>query len=182
MATRGRRPEDPILTYRAALTEAMNELAQDERTVFLGQAVACKGTYMSATFEGVPQDKLIELPVAEEMQAGMCIGMALDGYIPICIYPRYNFALLAMNQLVNHLDKMQPHVIVRVGIGSTRPLDPGPQHRGDMTEAFRLLMPNTNIVRINDAADAGPAYVEALSSTGPSILVEQADRYEDPSA
>ena len=156
----------------------MQELAKDDRVVFLGQGCRDAGTFMSTTLQDVSLDKRIELPVAEEMQLGMSIGMAIAGMIPVSVYPRFNFLILAMNQLVNHLNVMQPHVIVRVGVGSTKPLDPGPQHRGDMTEAFRLLMPNTPIVRLESAEQIVPEYRAALERNGPTILVEIADLYE----
>ena len=168
-----------VLTYRDALTEAMNELARDVRVVFLGQGVRDPGTFMSTTLQGVPLEKRIELPVMEEAQLGMSIGMALDGLVPVSIYPRWNFLLLATNQLVNHLDKFGAHVIVRVGIGSTKPLHPGPQHVGNFANAFRQMMPNTHIMEIEHATAVGPVYRRALEHTGPSIIVEEADRYEN---
>ena len=166
-------------SYKEALSAAMQELAADPLTIFLGQGVREKGTFMSTTMMEVPLEKRIELPVAEEMQMGMSIGFALAGFVPVTIYPRFNFILLAMNQLVNHLDKMKPHVIVRVGVGSTQPLDPGPQHRGDMTEAFRLLMPDTTIVKLENVESILPEYKKALNREGPTILVEIADLYEN---
>ena len=166
-------------SYRDALSLAMLELAKHEKTVFLGQGVMDKGTFMSTTLENVPVEKRIELPVAEEMQMGMSIGMALDGYIPISIYPRFNFIICAMNQLVNHLNVMQPHVIVRVGIGSTKPLDPGPQHKGDWTEAFKMMMPNVHITKLDNIEEIIPAYRKAFEYNGPSMLVEIADYYEN---
>ena len=165
-------------SYKDALSAAMEELADDPRTMFLGQGVACKGTFMSTTLQGVPLEKRLELPVAEEMQLGMSIGIALSGYIPISIFPRYNFLLLAMNQLVNHLEVMQAHVIVRVGVGSTEPLNPGLQHTGDMTKSFRLLMSDTTIVRLDSVESIIPEYRKALNCGGPTILVEIADLYE----
>ena len=156
----------------------MQVLATDDRVVFLGQGVRDAGTFMSTTLQDVPPGKRIELPVAEELQLGMSIGMALAGYIPVSVYPRWQFFLLAANQAVNHLDKMKPHVIVRVGVGSTVPLDPGPQHKGDLTEAFRLLMPNTTIVRLESAERIVPEYRAALERQGPTIIVEIADKYQ----
>ncbi len=164
--------------YRSALSQVMEELAVDTRVIFLGQGVRDPGTFMSTTLQGVSLDKRLEMPVAEEMQMGMSIGLALAGFIPISIYPRWNFLLLAANQLVNHLDKMQPKVIIRVGVGSSKPLDPGPQHTSDFTEAFQLMMPNTYIRRLNNASDAVAEYRQALERDGPSILVEIADLYE----
>ena len=166
------------MKYRDEMVRAMDMLASEPRTVFIGQAVAYPGTMMSGTLDNVPLERRIELPVAEDMQMGMSIGLALAGFVPISIYPRWNFLILAANQLVNHLDKMQPHVIIRVGIGSTKPLDPGPQHRGDFTEAFRSMMPNTHIERLDHATDVAAAYRAALQRSGPSILVEIADLYE----
>lgn len=155
----------------------MTELANDTRVLFLGQGVRCPGTFMSTTLTAVAMEQRIELPVAEEMQLGMSIGMALVGFIPVSVFPRWNFLLLAANQLVNHLDKMQPHVIIRVGVGSTKPLDPGSQHRGDFTEAFRLMMPNTPIIRLEHASNVLKEYRQALERDGPTILVEIADLY-----
>lgn len=163
--------------YQKALCEAMQELALDERVVFIGQGCRDAGTFMSTTLADVPIDKRIELPVAEQMQLGMSIGLSLVGFIPVSIFPRFNFLLLAADMLVNHLSVMHPHVIVRVGVGSTKPLDPGQQHRGDMTEAFRLLMPNTTIVRLDSADRIVPEYRNALERNGPTIIVEIADLY-----
>ena len=65
--------------------------------------------------------------------------------MPVSLFPRWNFLLCAMSQLVNHLDKLQAmsnggyraKAIVRTGIGSERPLHPQQQHVGDYTEALR---------------------------------------------
>ena len=166
------------MTYREALSAAMNLLAEDKCVVFLGQGVLYPGTFMSTTLSGVPDAQRIELPVMEEAQLGMSIGMALTGLVPVSVFPRWNFFLLAANQAVNHLDKMQPHVIVRVGVGSTQPLDPGPQHTGDLTTAFRLMMPHTPIVKLVDVKQIVAEYAKALLRKGPTILVEIADEYE----
>ncbi len=170
------RESGSISNYKQALTDAMKELSEDPHVVFLGQGCLEKGTFMSMTLEDLPNR--IEMPVAEEMQLGMSIGLALNGFIPVSIYPWFNFLLCAMSQLVNHLDKMQPHVIVRVGVGSTKPLDPGSQHKGDMTEGFRLLMPNTPIVKLDSAEKIIPEYRKALEREGPTVLVEIADLYD----
>lgn len=177
------------MKYYDELSRAMEFLAQDERTYFLGQAVAYPGTAMTTTLKNVPKEKLLELPVAEEMQMGMSIGLALEGHVPVSFYPRWNFLLLAVNQLVNHLDKMsaisnggfQPKVIIRTGIGSVRPMHPQFQHIGDYTEAFRLMCPNVDIIRLEEPEDIFPAYKKALErEDGKStILVEYGDYYNE---
>lgn len=177
------------MKYFDELSRAMEMLAEDERTVFLGQAVACPGTAMSNTLKKVPEEKLIELPVFEELQMGMSTGMALNGTIPVSIFPRWNFLLLAVNQLVNHLDKMkaisnggyQPKVIIRTGIGSERPLFPQHQHVGDFTEAFRSMCTNIEVIRLEEPEDIVPAYTKALQRDDgmSTIVVEYGDYYNE---
>ena len=171
--------------YKEEITRAMSLLAGDARTVFMGQAVAWPGTYMTQTLAGVPPERLIELPVAEEMQMGMATGLALAGHVPVCIYPRFNFMLLAVNQIVNHLDKLplisgyRPKVIIRVGIGTTRPIHPQAQHVGDFTEAFKLMCRTIEVVRLADERYIVPAYERALKREDgcSTMLVEYGDRY-----
>jgi len=175
--------------YQEALVEAMKLLAANDRVVFLGQSVAVPGTAMRTTLEHVSSDQLIELPVEEDFQMGMATGMALAGYIPVSVFPRWNFLLLATNQIVNHLDKLgelsrldpAPKVIIRTGIGSQHPLNPGPQHTGDFTDAFRLMCPNLNIVRLDNATSILPEYKLALGRQDgvSTILIEWGDKYAE---
>jgi pyruvate/2-oxoglutarate/acetoin dehydrogenase E1 component len=165
----------------------MTFLGQDSRTVFLGQAVAYPGTAMTNTLSEVSKDKLIEFPVAEEMQLGASIGLALGGFVPVTIYPRWNFLLLAMNQLVLHLDKMsamsqggyQPKVIIRTGVGSERPLHPSYQHVGDFSYAVQYMLTNIEVIQLHEAEHVFPAYDRALNrADGKStIIVEFGDYY-----
>ena len=167
----------------------MEWLARDPRVMFLGQAVACPGTAMSNTLKNVAQDRLLELPVTEELQMGMSSGLALAGHVPVSIFPRWNFLLLAVNQVVNHLDKFplmsnngyRPKVIIRTGIGSVRPLHPQHQHIGDFTEAFRLMCRNIEVIRLEEPRDIFPAYQKALErEDGKStIVVEYGDYYNE---
>lgn len=170
--------------YREALVEAMTELAAVPGALFLGQAVAVPGTAMFGTLEGVPLDKRLELPVEEDFQLGMSIGLAMQGFLPISIFPRWNFLILAANQLVNHLNvlgemtrSLPPKVIIRTSVGSERPLNPGPQHTGDLTRAFSSLLGNIAVVRLNEATEIRPAYRRAVARTDgvSTILVEWGD-------
>ena len=97
--------------YMDEITRSMDYLASHDNTVFLGQAVAVAGTAMRNTLLNVKEKKLIELPVEEEFQLGLSIGLSLNRRIPICIFPRWNFLLLATNQIVNHLDKLKEFTI-----------------------------------------------------------------------
>lgn len=167
----------------------MEFLARDERTVFLGQAVACAGTGMTNTLKNIPRERLLEFPVTEEFQMGVSTGLALTGFVPVTIYPRWNFLLLAVNQIVNHLDKIpdmsaggyRPKVIIRTGIGSERPLHPQHQHVGDYTVAFRQMCKSIEVIRLEEPGQIFPAYRHALEREDgrSTILVEYGDYYNE---
>src|SRR5215469_7304678 len=97
--------DQPVVSYHDALCRAMKLLADVPNTVFVGQGMV-GGTSMYSTLIDVPMEKRLEFPVAEDFQMGFCIGLALDGMLPIAIFPRFNFLLLALNQLINHLDRL----------------------------------------------------------------------------
>ena len=175
------------MKYFDEMKSSMEWLARDPRTVFIGQAVEVPGTAMSNTVKDIPIARRIELPVAEELQMGMSIGLALQGQVPVSIYPRWNFLLLAANQLVNHLDKIgvmsnggyQPRVIIRTSIGSQRPLHPQFQHIGDFTDALRLMCTTVEVVRLDEPRQIFPAYQRALlrDDGRSTLLVEWGDYY-----
>jgi pyruvate/2-oxoglutarate/acetoin dehydrogenase E1 component len=177
------------MKYFDELKRSMAYLAADPRVVFMGQAVAVPGTAMSNTLTGVHPSKLIELPVAEEMQMGMTTGMALAGQVPVSIFPRWNFLLCGMSQLVNHLDKLQAmseggfkaKAIVRTGIGSERPLHPQHQHVGDFTDAVRSMCSMVEVIRLDEPEDIFPAYERALMRDDgrSTLLVEWGDYYSE---
>ena len=175
--------------YFDELQKAMEYLGQQSDTIFIGQAVEYAGTAMTNTLTDVPRNKLVEMPVNEEMQMGITNGLAIGGFVTISIYPRWNFLILAANQLVNHLDKYSiytdgeysPKAIVRVGIGSIRPLDPQIQHTGDFTEGFRSMLETIEVIKLNEPEDIFPAYHKAYNrEDGKStILVEYGDYYSE---
>lgn len=173
------------MKYVDRLTAAMDMMAA-RNTVFLGQAIAYPGTGMTQTFQNVPREQLIELPVVEDMQLGMSIGMSLaDPMRPVVsVYPRINFLMCAMNQLLLHLDALpryseyRPQVIIRTAVATPAPLDPGPQHLGDYTGALQAMLQNVHVERILLGNEAVDAYRRAANRNGSTILVEYHDLYE----
>ena len=175
--------------YMDELTRSMEYLGKFDNTIFIGQSVEVAGTAMRNTLLNVDDSKLVEMPVDEDFQMGLATGMALTGLIPISIFPRWNFLLLATNQIVNHLDKLKEitqsknpgKVIIRTGIGSVIPLHPGPQHTGDFTEAFKLTCPNLNIVRLDKTSMIFDEYQKAYERSDgiSSLLIEWSDKYND---
>jgi len=175
------------MKYFDELKRSMEWLAEKPDTLFIGQAVAYPGTAMSNTVKDINSNKLLELPVAEEMQMGMSLGLALDGQVPISIFPRWNFLLCGINQLINHIDKVEemssggykPKIIIRTGIGSIDPLHPQSQHVGDFTDAIRAMATTIDIIRLEEPEEIFPAYEKAyLRDDGrTTICVEYGDYY-----
>lgn len=167
-----------VLNYTDEVTRAMAMLATHPKTLFVGQQVRYDGQALFETFSDVPMDRRIEMPVAEDFQMGFCTGMALQGYIPICFFPRIDFLVLALNQLVNHLDKIpimsgyRPKVIVRTAVGSTIPLNAGLQHTQDHTDALHSMLKTITVHRVTKPETVMPAYVRALESERSSLIVE----------
>jgi len=180
--------EKKVGKYLDEMKRAMDYLGEQDDTIFIGQAVEYKGTAMTNSLRGVDKDKLLEMPVCEEMQMGITNGLAISGKVPVSIYPRWNFLLLTANQMVNHLDRMPefthgeyiPKVIIRTSIGSERPLHPQAQHVGDFTEGFEKILNNIEIIRLEEPEDIFPAYHKAYNRTdGKSTLIVEYGDYNN---
>ena len=160
------------------LSEAMTWLGEQEGVLFIGQGVGCLGTRMSPSLEGVESSKKIEFPVAEQLQLGVSIGLALENFVPISVFPRVNFLFCAMDQLINHLDKLpiysdyRPKVIIRTAIGSKKPLDAGPQHTGDYFEALSGMLETVITRRVVANADPLIVYQEAYRRNESTLVME----------
>ena len=155
----------------------MRHLAQDPRTVFVGQSLRYDGAAIYYSLEGVPMEKRVEFPVAENLQLGYCTGLSLLGKLPICIFPRMDFLLLAMDQLVNHLDKLpgfgwRPKVIIRTRVGQKHPLDAGPQHTQNHSSAFQQMLTSVEVIEICLPEEVEGAYSLALSHPHSTLIVE----------
>ena len=163
--------------FANAVNKAMLMLAEDQRTIFVGQSVAYDGAAIFHSLAGVPMSKRLEFPVCENLQIGYCTGLSLTGRLPICVFPRMDFMLLAMDALVNHLDKLpgfgwSPKVIIRCRVGQKQPLDAGPQHSQDHTDAFRRMLTTVEVMRVLNAEDVTRAYGQALHRPHSVLIVE----------
>ena len=178
---------DKNSSYKNMLTNSMTELGKKNNTIFIGQQLLWYGNPMSSTVVNVPKEKLIEVPVMEESQMGMSLGMAMTGKFVITFYPRWDFLLCATNQLVNHLDKLElmsngkwtPNVIIRVGKGSTKPLDPGWQHRGDYSDSFNLMLERCRIFELTSSDMIMSTYEQAYEIGGVNLIMEYPELYSN---
>jgi pyruvate/2-oxoglutarate/acetoin dehydrogenase E1 component len=173
------------MKYFEELKKAMSLLAEHDKTIFIGQAVKYAGTGLYDTLTHIPDEKKIEFPVAEYLQSGVVNGMAIQGMIPVSIMPRWNFLLMGTDQIINHLDKFMllsdgrctPKAIIRVAVGSERPVDPQDQHKGNFADAFRMMCKTIDVIELHEPEDIVPSYEFALNRTDgkSTILVEFGD-------
>jgi len=176
------------MKYKEELIKSMEYLAQDQRVIFLGQSVCYSGNAIFNTLSSISNDRKIELPVFEDVQMGMSTGLALEGFVPVTCYPRFDFLILAINQLVNHLDKinlmsngnMKPRVIIRTSIGPVAPLNGGVQHTQDYTLAFKdMCRDHVDVVSLKTPEQIFPSYQKALlrEDSKSTLLIEDGASY-----
>ena len=175
------------MKYKDEIIRSMEWLAEKEDTTFIGQSVLHSGNAIYNTLKTIDEEKRIEVPVFEEVQMGMCTGMALNGLVPICCFPRFDFILRCMDSLVNHLDKMQhmtegtfkPKVIMRTSIGAKEPLDGGIQHTQDYTDPIMRMLHEVNVVLLNEPEQIFPEFEEAYNTDCSTLLIEWGDYYNE---
>ncbi len=177
------------MKYFDELKRTMEWLAHQPKTIFVGQTASVPGTFMYQTLRDIPKDKTLEMPVNESFQMQFTIGLSLAGYVPISVYPRQNFLLLATADMVNMLDKIPtisssqilPKIIIRTAAGPYKPVHPGCQHVGNFVEAFRRLFTWIDVVEIEEPEEIFPAYKHAFEreDNRATLLIEHGNYYNE---
>lgn len=101
----------PVLTYIEAIKLAMKEeMARDERVFILGEDVGKRGGVFRATeglYEEFGSDRVLDTPLSESAIAGVGIGAAMYGMIPIAEMQFADFILPAVNQIISEAAKLR---------------------------------------------------------------------------
>jgi len=174
-----------MLSYKNELQRA-TDLLGEESYLFVGQNMQFGGTSMYHMVKHLPKEQRIELPVFEDIQMGMSIGLSLQGIKVCSVFARMDFLILAINQIVNHADRVNlmsggqfklKGLIIRSAIGSTNPLMSGEQHSGDYCEGIQKMCKEIEVIKLENAEQIYPAYERATKSDIPTILIELPDLY-----
>jgi pyruvate dehydrogenase E1 component beta subunit len=169
------------MTYQQAISLMCEEYATDPMVRFIGYNVRY-GSRMYGTLNKVAQCRCVETPVSENLMMGLAMGMSLEGYKPVVCFERHDFLLLALDAIVNHLDKLPKMgdvkfpVIVRAIVGGKFPLDAGLQHTQDYTWALRDMCKNITVMSPDTMEELRVAW-EAPKFGLPVIIVERKDLY-----
>jgi acetoin:2,6-dichlorophenolindophenol oxidoreductase subunit beta len=169
------------LTYSAAIHEATTLLMKkDPRVLLVGEGVA-DPTGIFGTTKGLQKvfgrDRVIDMPVSENGMTGICIGAAINGFRTIMTHQRIDFALLAMDQIVNSAAKwhymfggaVRVPLTIRMLIG--RGWGQGSQHSQSLQATFAHI-PGLTVVMPSNPADAQGMLVAAVRQDNPVIIIE----------
>jgi deoxyxylulose-5-phosphate synthase len=169
------------LSYKEAIFESMEDLGR-KGYVFIGYNVL-KGNAMG-TLASVPDSQKIETPVAENLMMGLAIGMSFEGFKPVVYFERQDFMMVAMDAIVNHLDKIEriSHgefkvpVIIRAVVADGGPFYSGITHSQDFTKMFQAVLQMPIFVP-QSGSDVKTAFEYGSSIDKPIMVVEYKSRY-----
>ena len=174
------------MTYKGQLTAAMNLLAADTCTRFIGYGVKIGGR-AAGTLSAVPDCQLVETPVAENLMVGLATGMSLAGLKPVVFIERMDFILNALDAIVNHLgaaqhiscNQFKPAAILRVVIGNkSKPLYTGPTHTQDFAKALRQMIDFPIIeLKKESVVSEYQSALDRLKVGTSTMLVERKDQW-----
>lgn len=171
----------PTITYRDALNQALREEMQRDPDVFLiGEEVGVyQGAYKVSRdlLDEFTERRVVDTPITELGFAGVGIGAAIAGLRPIVEFMTFNFALLALDQIVNSAAKMLymsggqiPVPIVFRGPGGPA-LQLGAQH-SQALEAWFAHIPGLKVVAPATPADAKGLLKSSIRDNNPVVFIE----------
>lgn len=171
----------PTITYRDALNQALREEMQRDPTVFLmGEEVGLyQGAYKVSRglLEEFGGQRVVDTPIAELGFAGIGVGAAMGGLRPVIEFMTWNFAVLALDQIVNSAAKMLymsggqiPIPIVFRGPNGAA-LQLGSQH-SQAWEAWLAHIPGLKVVAPATPHDAKGLLKSAIRDNNPVVVLE----------
>lgn len=174
------------MTYREAVREAIRDaIISDDRVFLMGEDVGRYGGCYAVSkglFDEFGEDRIRDTPLSESGFVGAGIGAALGGMRPIVEIMTVNFALLALDQIVNtaalylHMSGGQFNVpiVIRMVTGAGRQL--GAQHSHSL-EGWFAHVPGLKVVAPATVDDARWMLATALEDPDPVIVFEHAALY-----
>ena len=171
----------PTLTYRDALNQALREEMQRDPSVFLmGEEVGVyQGAYKVSRglLEEFGAQRVVDTPIAELGFAGIGVGAAMAGLRPVIEFMTWNFALLALDQIVNAAAKMlymsggqlRMPIVFRGPNGAALQLSS--QH-SQAWESWLAHIPGLKVVAPATPADAKGLLKSAIRDNNPVIVLE----------
>ena len=170
-----------VLTMREALNQAMKEeMARDPTVFLLGEEVAAyQGAYKitQGLLAQFGEWRVRDTPIAEEAIAGVAVGAAFTGLRPIAEMMTFNFALLALDMMVNHAAKYRymSGGQIRCPMVMRGPSGAAAQVAAQHSQAFEgwfVNVPGLVVVMPSTAKDAKGLLKSAIRDDNPVIFLE----------
>jgi pyruvate dehydrogenase E1 component beta subunit len=171
----------PTLTYRDALNQALREEMRRNPDVFLmGEEVGVyQGAYKVSRglLDEFGPQRVVDTPITELGFAGIGVGAAMAGLVPVIEFMTWNFALLAIDQIVNSAAKMRymsggqvPCAIVFRGPGGAA-LQLAAQH-SQAFESYYAHVPGLKVIAPATPYDAKGLLKSAIRDGNPVVFIE----------
>lgn len=171
----------PLITYRDALNQALREeMHRDDRVFLMGEEVGVyNGAYKvsKGLLEEFGEMRVVDTPITELGFAGVGVGAAMVGLRPIVEFMTWNFALLALDQVVNAAAKMLymsggqfPMPIVFRGPNGAA-LQLSAQH-SQAWESWLAHIPGLKVVAPGTPYDAKGLLKSAIRDDNPVMVLE----------
>jgi pyruvate/2-oxoglutarate/acetoin dehydrogenase E1 component len=170
-----------LISTGDAIRDGLIEIAvKDPSVIFLAEGVddpsSVYGT-IAGLAKHIAPERIIEMPVAENGLTGVAIGAAMMGKRPVLSFHRVEFALLAMEQIVNNAAKAhyisrghhRVPIVIRLVIG--RGWGQGPEHSQSLETMF-ALMPGLKVLMPTYPKDAKGMIISAVEDDNPVIVIE----------
>jgi len=169
------------MTVREALRDAMaEEMRRDPDVFVMGEEVAeYQGAYKitQGLLQEFSADRVIDTPITEHGFAGLGVGAALAGLKPIVEFMTFNFAMQAMDQIINSAAKTHymsggqigAHIVFRGPNGAAARV--AAQHSQDFSAWFSHI-PGLKVIAPYTAADAKGLLKAAIRDPNPIIFLE----------
>jgi pyruvate dehydrogenase E1 component beta subunit len=170
-----------VVTYRDALTQALREeLQRDDRVFLMGEEVAqYNGAYKvsKGLLDEFGPMRIVDTPITELGFAGVGVGAAMVGLRPIVEFMTWNFALLALDEVVNAAAKMlymsggqyKIPMVFRGPNGAALQL--GAQH-SQAWESWLAHIPGLKVCTPGTPADAKGLLKSAIRDDNPVVFLE----------
>jgi pyruvate/2-oxoglutarate/acetoin dehydrogenase E1 component len=175
-----------VMTYREALNLALREeMTRDPRVFVMGEEVGLyEGAYKvtQGLLKEFGPERIVDTPIAESGFTGVGIGAAMVGLRPVVEMMTFNFALLALDQIVNSAAKMlymsggqfNIPIVIRGPGGPAHQL--AAQHSQSM-ETYFYHVPGLKVVRPSTPADAKGLLKASIRDDNPVIFIESETLY-----
>ncbi len=165
-----------------ALKRAMED---DPNVVVLGQDVGVDGGVFRATLgliERFGAERVIDTPLAEQLIAGMAIGMAVEGLRPVAEIQFSGFAYVCIDQLLNHAGRMRHRTQGRLScpLVLRTPCGAGihpPEHHSESPDAMYAHIPGIRVVYPSSPRRAYGLLLAAIRNPDPVVFLEPTRLY-----